>query len=56
MATLLTVMRKSNNSLIYLIPFRANKAKLIMGVYFDLNDKAAKIGKAFNTRRNTRFK
>ena len=49
-------MRKSNNSLIYLIPFRANKAKLIMGVYFDLNDKAAKIGKAFNTRRNTRFK
>jgi hypothetical protein len=41
---------------IYLIPIQANKARQIMGVSFDLNNTVVKIGRAFNTRRNTRLR
>jgi hypothetical protein len=37
------------------IPIQANKARQVMGVSFDLNDTVVKIGRAFNTRGNTRF-
>jgi hypothetical protein len=38
------------------IPIQANKARQIIGVSFDLNDTVVKIGRAFNTRRNTRLR
>jgi len=38
------------------IPIQANKARHIIGVSFDLNDTVIKIGRAFNTRRNTRLR
>ena len=34
----------------------ANKARQIIGVSFDLNDTVVKIARAFNTRRNSRFR
>jgi hypothetical protein len=37
------------------ISIQANKARKIIGVSFDLNDTVVKIGRVFNTRRNTRF-
>jgi hypothetical protein len=38
------------------IPIQANKVRQIMGVFFDLHDTVVKIGRAFNTRRNTRLR
>ncbi|MDQ7788062.1 MAG: hypothetical protein RDU01_10680, partial [Thermodesulfovibrionales bacterium] len=40
---------------IYSIPSQANKAGGVHGVTFQFNDTAIKIGREFNTRRNTRF-
>ena len=37
------------------IPIQANNAGADQGVSFDLNDTVVKIGRVFNTSRNTRF-
>jgi len=37
------------------IPIQANKARLIIGVSFALNDTVVKIARAFNAKKNIRF-
>jgi len=37
------------------IPIQANKARQIMGIFFQFNNTVIKIDRELNTRRNTRF-